>query len=129
MQLEAEEPSFARLPEPCSVLSEQAHSPVSKPVAERDGLGINEVEGGLRVAGTGGREQQPDVNAQLVQATQPCGIGRQQRKGSRPVGSHQPISLFERGHLKRALQQSNGDDFRVGTPPEKRLRSIIKTPR
>src|SRR5215212_10291492 len=113
MQLETEEPALRAFPKARAVFSHQAHTSMPELVTERNRLGINEVETSVGGAGASGFQQQPNVDGELMQAAQPFGIRRHEREGCAKVEAHQTISLLERGHLKRSLQQRNGQNFRV----------------
>jgi hypothetical protein len=114
VEFEAEEPALRALPEARAVFP-QPHPPVPQGVAERDGLGVHQVEAGLcRAVAAGRLKQRPDLPSQPVQAVDPLCVSRQVRESRAPVLRHHPVTLLQRGDAQRALQKGDGDDFRVG---------------
>src|SRR5205085_9359656 len=53
------------------------------------------------------------MDRELMQAPQPFRVREQARESALEVIGYQTIGLLESGDLKRALQQRNGQDFRV----------------
>ena len=51
---------------------------------------------------------------QGVQASNPLAVAAPVREGSAPVGSDQLVRLLEGGAAEGPLQQTNGDDLRIG---------------
>src|SRR5215207_1573561 len=58
VQFEAKEPTLRSFPEACAILPHQTHSPMSQRVAQRNRLGINQIEGGVLFTGAGRLQQQ-----------------------------------------------------------------------
>lgn len=130
VQFETEEPALRCFTKARSLFSHQAHTSMPKLVAQSNRFRTNQIKGHALVTGAGRLQQQSDVNRELVQAPHPLGIRRQARESSLKVGAHQAIGLLQDRHLQRALQERNGENFRVSkawlrvrrTPPLRALR-------
>lgn len=127
MQLEAKEPTRARLSEVGSFIAQQADAPVADRLAHRDRLGIDEVQAhrAERDEHQRGLHQMPDEGAHLMQAAQPLAVARQLREGSGQVTVGLAVGLFERWHAKRGLQKADGDHLGIG---EGRVVVVARSP-
>ena len=76
---------------------------------------VHQVEAAWKVAQTqGGLNELTDQSRQGVQASNPLAVAAPVREGSAPVGSDQLVRLLEGGAAEGPLQQTNGDDLRIG---------------
>src|SRR3954451_3621308 len=115
VQFEAEEPALAGLSEAGPILTQQSHLAITKRMAKRHRLAVNEIELiSLRDVERDPAKQLPDHLLKRMQTPHPLLVGDNVWKGFMPVLPHQKIGPLERGAAQRALQQSDGNYFRVG---------------
>src|SRR6201999_103724 len=114
VQFETEEPSGRRFPKIRSIFSQETHSPVTDWFADRNRLGVHQIERrGVEVAAACGCDQLPNQRTHQMQTTEPLFVGAQVRKGRSPVVANEQVSLLERGAFKRTLQKRNGEHLGI----------------
>lgn len=113
VQFEAKEPARTTFAKVSAFIAQQPHSAMSNGLADRDGLGVNQVESAVSHK-TGRLEQSANERAEAMQASKPLLIRTKPGESRDKIIGNQSVSLFERSNTKKALHQANSDDFRVG---------------
>jgi hypothetical protein len=113
VQLEAEEPAFARFAEVGALLAQQTDAAVPQGQTQWQGLGVEQKECAPLGLAPRGFEQLPDETRQLMQAREPSLVAAQVGESRRRVGFDQRISAPQGGTAEVAWHQGDGHDFGV----------------